>query len=142
MVTWDKAVAFCEWLSKKEGRTYRLPTDAEWSRAASGAAYLGDSPPVADLAWYEAEGVKVWSLVGDEAYIPSQRPPLSKAYLKNPADVTLQSGVNVDGLDFGDHMTTLTEVTPAAIREASSTARPKRRAVACSAAVFSARATS
>jgi len=25
-VTWDKAVAFCEWLTKKEGKTYRLPT--------------------------------------------------------------------------------------------------------------------
>lgn len=28
------AHAFCEWLSKKEGRTYRLPTDREWSYAA------------------------------------------------------------------------------------------------------------
>lgn len=28
------AVAFCEWLSKKEGKTYRLPTDKEWSYAA------------------------------------------------------------------------------------------------------------
>ncbi|WP_395752868.1 formylglycine-generating enzyme family protein [Prosthecobacter sp.] len=27
------AVAFCEWLSKKEGKTYRLPTDEEWSIA-------------------------------------------------------------------------------------------------------------
>ena len=28
---------------------------------------LGSSAKKADLAWYEAEGVKVWSLVGDEA---------------------------------------------------------------------------
>src|SRR5437763_11317525 len=28
-VSWNDAVAFCEWLSKKEGRTYRLPTEAE-----------------------------------------------------------------------------------------------------------------
>ena len=33
MVSWDEAVGFCEWLSKKEGRKYRLPTDAEWSAA-------------------------------------------------------------------------------------------------------------
>jgi len=33
MVSWDEAVGFCEWLSKKEGRKYRLPTDDEWSAA-------------------------------------------------------------------------------------------------------------
>jgi len=32
-VSWEDAQAFCEWLSKKEGKTYRLPTDQEWSHA-------------------------------------------------------------------------------------------------------------
>lgn len=32
-VSWDDARTFCAWLSKKEGRTYRLPTDREWSAA-------------------------------------------------------------------------------------------------------------
>ena len=32
-VGWNEAKQFCEWLSKKEGRTYRLPTDREWSLA-------------------------------------------------------------------------------------------------------------
>ncbi len=32
-VNWAEAHKFCEWLSKKEGKTYRLPTDEEWSMA-------------------------------------------------------------------------------------------------------------
>ncbi len=29
-MSWNDAVAFCAWLSKQEGRNYRLPTEAEW----------------------------------------------------------------------------------------------------------------
>lgn len=32
-VNWEDAQAFCAWLSKKEDRTYRLPTDEQWSIA-------------------------------------------------------------------------------------------------------------
>ena len=38
-VSWEDAQKFLAWLSKKEGRTYRLPTDREWSIAAG----IGDT---------------------------------------------------------------------------------------------------
>lgn len=32
-ISWQECRDFCQWLSRKEGRTYRLPTDREWSFA-------------------------------------------------------------------------------------------------------------
>jgi formylglycine-generating enzyme required for sulfatase activity len=67
-VTWKDAASFCEWLTAKEGKRYRLPTEAEWEcacRAGTTGRYCnGDSPDgvvkVCNLADADAHTLFPW----------------------------------------------------------------------------------
>ena len=61
-VSWDQAMAFCRWLSKETGRTFTLPTGAQWEWAcrAGTATPLGYGGLDADFSR--------WANVGDRAY--------------------------------------------------------------------------
>ena len=59
-ISWYDAVEFCKWLSKKEGKNYRLPTEAEWEfacRAGTTTLYAsGDKAPKS--GWANTWGIK------------------------------------------------------------------------------------
>ncbi|MFY1913898.1 formylglycine-generating enzyme family protein [Achromobacter xylosoxidans] len=65
-VSWNDAVAMARWLSQREGRVYRLPTEAEWEYAARaggrGRYQHGDDPAaLAEVAnTFDADAAPLW----------------------------------------------------------------------------------
>jgi len=48
-MSWHDAIAFCKWLSQKEGKNYRLHTEAEWEfacRAGGTSEFASGSNPL------------------------------------------------------------------------------------------------
>ena len=67
-VSWNDALAFCNWLSEKEGVKYRLPTEAEWEfscRSGSLKRYHfgADASMLKEYAWHR---IKTTSSVGQK----------------------------------------------------------------------------
>jgi formylglycine-generating enzyme required for sulfatase activity len=65
-VSWSDAAAFCERLSEKEGRIYRLPTEAEWEYAcrAGGPAAVQENQRLEEMAWYDRNSGETTHPVG------------------------------------------------------------------------------
>jgi formylglycine-generating enzyme required for sulfatase activity len=57
-VSWFEATRYCEWLAAVSGKNYRLPTEAEWERAARGGNHglqfpWGDDPPQSRTRYHD-----------------------------------------------------------------------------------------
>ncbi len=70
-VSWNEAVEFGRKLIEQEGRTYRLPTDAEWEyayRAGSKTkwSFGDDDSAVRGYAWYDDNSGSTTHPVGEK----------------------------------------------------------------------------
>jgi len=93
-VNWEESEAFCKWLSEKEKKTYRLPTDREWSIAVG----LGRKEE-----WRESDTPESVAKDGKEFPWGTSWPPPKGAgnYSDQSAKAKGIAGEFIDGYDDG-----------------------------------------
>lgn len=77
-ISWRDALAYCAWLSAETGRRYRLPSEAEWEKAASWSAQR--PPTKRPYPWGEGWVAERANIGGNETSPVTAHPTGASAY--------------------------------------------------------------